>query len=172
MKCLENLALIDDAHMEELQKDIEELIASYLNIRQICYNMLDEIQKKNPKKYEIEELIEIFREISIKEFDESCFYTLPEYITSYKELMQWIENDCRTDVKTGIYLGMKYEKEVSNLINEKEGYWIYREGTNWELIIDTKDKFFNYLKSIAINIYDKDNQVLLLRQLKEFTKNY
>ena len=172
MKCLENLALIDDAHMEALQKDIEELIASYLNVRQICCNMLDEIKKKNPKKYEIEELIEIFHEVSIKEFNESCFYASPKYITSYKELMEWTENDGDTDVDTGIYIGMKYKKEIHNLINKKEGYWIYREGTNWELIIDTEDKFFNYLKAIAINIYDKDNQVLLLRKLKEFTKNY
>lgn len=173
MKCLENLALVDDACMEELQKDIGELIVSYLKVDQICCDMLDKIEKKDPGKYRISTLNKIFDKVSIEEFDESCFYSLPQYIESFDELVEWIENDrsCIKDsVEMAILLSVNEEEKINKIIKKTEGFWIYREGTNWEICIETTKELIDYLKCVTDCIYEKENQILLLRELKEYMR--
>lgn len=173
MKCLENLALVDDACMEELQKDIGELIVSYLKVNQICCDMLDKIEEKDPGRYRISTLNKIFDKISKEEFSESCFYGLPQYIESFDELVKWIENDqgCVKDsVETAILLTVTEEEKINKIIEKTEGFWIYREGTNWEIYVHTTKELIDYLKCVTDCIDEKENQILLLRELKEYMK--
>ena len=44
MKCLERLSLVSDECIEDLQKDIEELIDSYINIEEECVKIFKEIR--------------------------------------------------------------------------------------------------------------------------------
>lgn len=173
MKCLENLALVDDACMEELQKDIAKLIVSYLKVEKICYEMLNKIEEKDPGRYRISTLNKIFDKVSVEEFGESCFHSLPQYIESFDELVEWIENDegCVKDsVETAIYLTINEKEKVNKIRNKTEGFWIYREGTNWEICLETTKELIDYLKCVANCICEKENQILLLKELKEYMK--
>ena len=135
--------------------------------------MLDKIEKKDPGRYRISTLNKIFDKVSIEEFGESCFYSLPQYIESFDELVEWIENDqgCIKDsVETAILLTITEEEKINKIIKKTEGFWIYREGTNWAICLETTKELINYLKCVTAYINEKENQILLLRELKEYMK--
>ena len=166
MKCLENLALVDDACMEELQKDIGELIVSYLKVNQICCDMLDKVEKKDPGIYRMSTLNKIFDKISIEEFFLDKYKTEGFPITIVRPSHTYDE---RT-VETAILLGVTEEEKINKIIKKAEGFWFYREGTNWEICIETTKELIDYLKCVTGCIDKKENQILLLRELKEYTK--
>lgn len=185
MKCLENLSLVDDECLEELQKDIANLIASYLDITQICFDLLDEIVVQDLFTYQVEKLFKEFNEISKKEFDgESIFYQMPARVESLRELAGLIskfEDNEEESAETGLLLAKEYidiikelnigyEKEENR--KEVKEYWFYRDGTNGEAFLETRAGMFDYLKVTIQCFENKDNQILALRELKKFKELY
>lgn len=148
MKCLENLSLVDDDCVEDLKKDIEALIASYIDLGTKCKKIVDDIYTEKPSIPEIHGLIRVFDRFSREIFNgESCFYNEPIWVKSIIELSDAIIEDesdapCR-QAEIGLRTVLDYEDRVKTIEN---GYWVYREGANWELKIETTKELFEYFK--------------------------
>jgi len=168
MKCLENLSLVDDDCVEDLKKDIEALIASYIDLNAKCKKLIDDIYTEKPSVPEIHGLTRIFDKFSRKIFNgESSFYNEPVWVKSIIELSDAIIEDesdapCR-QAEIGLRAVLAYEDKVKTIEN---GYWVYREGANWELEIETTKELFQYFKDI-ISCASNKELIKLYRELKE-----
>lgn len=170
MKCLENLSLVDDKCLEDLQNDIEKLIASYIDLHQMCYDILDTMVQKDISQYHVRQVAQIFDKHSRKIFGDSSFLTMPKWVENTKDFAEYIILDEKDElweyIQLGLYLGKKYDKKISNI---QQGYWVYREGTNWEIMIETTKELFKYFKAI-VSCFDSEEVIDIARALKDYGK--
>jgi len=169
MECLENLSLVDDDCIEDLKKDIEALIASYVDLNVKCKKIVDDIYTEKPIISEIYNLIRIFDRFSKEIFNgESCFYNEPVWVNSITQLSDVIIQDesdapCK-QVEIGLRTVLAYEDKVKTI---RYGYWVYREMANWELEIETTKELFQYFKDI-ISCASNKELIKLYKELKEY----
>ena len=170
VKCLENLSLVADECLENLQNDIEELIASYIDLKQMCYDILDNMIKKEAGRYRIKKVIKIFGNYTDEIFGEGCFFEYPEWVESIEDIAKhlplWIDDDSYESVVTGIYFGKRYNEKLKNI---DKGYWLYREGANWEIELETTEQLFRYLKACISCMNDKE-VIGIANQLRDFAR--
>lgn len=166
MKCLENLSLVEDDVIEDLKKDIEKLIDSYIDIEKACLDTFDKIVDKLTVR-EIQDICGIFGSAS----GEPWFHEGPHNFEEFAEFNEiisiYILGDCWNEKNIGYaFYNMFCRCGIKEFNFENTSYWFYKDGSNWESWLET-DKSFKQTIRDYIHLQDTDEQIIMLRKLKE-----
>jgi hypothetical protein len=163
MKCLEDLSLVDDECLEDLQKDIKELIEKYINAEELCLKTFKDIRNKL-KAYHINSIAKIL-------YDVDTFWTIPICIEKddnwAKEMRKYFDFGSEKDIENSI-------KEIVIMFSElsqddgyefrldANKYWLFRDGANGEVHLMREESFLDLIEE-QIEYETKSTQLRLLK---------
>lgn len=172
MKCLENLSLVEDECIEELKNEIEEIINSYIDIEKKAIETFKEIRKMGYglHSYEIDRILKIF-------VDVETFFGMPVNITGggwEKDMLKFFNfdnpDDQKSIMKDMIWLLETTSRDIGKQIDvENRSYWLYRDGSNWELWFEEEKTFLDMLEK-QIEHETKETQLKLLKVFLDIKK--
>lgn len=171
MKCLENLSLVEDDVVEDLKKDIEKLIGSYIDIEKACLDTFNEIVDKLTVK-DIKQICSIFGSTGC----EPWFHEGPHHIANFEEYLDVVKTYILGDAWGSDSVGYAFYNMFCNCGIDKfdfedTTYWFYKDGSNWEAWLETDESFKQIIREY-IHLQDADEQVIMLRKLKEIKDAY
>lgn len=172
MKCLENLSLVEDEYVEELKNEIEQIINSYIDVEKKTIETFKEIRKMayGLHSYEINRILKIF-------VDSDTFFGMPINITGSgweENMLNFFNfdhpNDQKYIMKEIIWLLETTSRDIGKKIDvENNSYWLYRDGSNWELWFEEEETFLDMLEK-QIEYETKETQFKLLKVFLDIKK--
>lgn len=163
MKCLENLSMVPDRCLDDLQKDIESVINSYINLEKSCVDLLNKV-KNNLTRQDIEKICKVFSDWFI-------MGPLPVYsIEDFTKVMGLLI-DCAEDEEIAVDIAHMFGPEcnVGTLNLDKEKYWFYKDEVNLDAWI-VSEEYFKYEINEAITCMSEERLLKIHRILKEIEK--
>lgn len=130
---------------EWLEEREREKIINKFNIKEQCFKMLDEIHNRGEiSQYTMSKICNSFVR-GVIEPDQAGFEHHPKYISQYKDLLEYL-NSRDTYDRTNMIVCFMHKKQP-NIDIFKDKYWIYQDGVNREIHIDTQKGLISYIKS-------------------------
>lgn len=173
MKCLQNLSLVEDEYLGELEDEIEQIINSYIDIEKKAIETFKEIRKMGYglHSYEINRILKIF-------VDVETFFSMPINITGNgweKYMLDFFNfdhpDDQKSIMKDMIWLLETTSRDIGKQIDvENNSYWLYRDGSNWELWFEEEETFLDMLEK-QIQHETRETQFKLLKVFLDIKKN-
>ena len=171
MKCLEKLSLVDDECMKDLQKDIEKVIESYLNITKKCEEIFDEI-KDSLDSWQMKKINKVLYSTEVFWGGE------PVYINGSgweHDIIKFFDFDDKKETAKSLKEIMNameaFSLKKDNWIDiENESYWMFREGANGSLVFYTQEELLNFIKN-QISWESIETQIELYRMFKNIKEN-
>lgn len=168
MKCLENLSLVDDECLDDLKKDIESLINSYIDIRESCLEIFDDV-KDNLNKYDVINITNTF--------DPEWFFQGPipvnqvyDWEKVLKSMFEYNEESWDAFARELAHLWGP-DNNLSQIDFDKNNYWFYKDGGNWDAWMVEHDYFIKEVRK-AIEYQEEEQLPDLFRILKKIQSKY
>ena len=138
MKCLENLSLVDDSCIEDLKRDIEKLINSYIDVYDKCIEVFERLEKDMTTT----EFIRLCHA-----FPDDNFYLFPQWMDGTDNITK-LENffDKQEDFETISWVRFMANNSKKNIDLYDGQFWLWGDGANWEFWIDTHKKMIEMIK--------------------------
>ena len=172
MKCLEKLSLVDDECMKDLQKDIEELINSYINIEKQCVEIFKEI-KNSLDVWEIRKICNILYKTDVFWGGEPVLINSSgweHYIIEFFNFDN--KKDTAKSLKELINAMEVFSHNKDNWIDiENENYWMFREGADGELLFYKQEELLDFIEK-QIKWEELETQIELYKLFKRYQKKY
>ena len=166
MECLEDLSLVDDECLEDLKEDIRELIKSYINVEDECIKIFKEIKDKLTV-WQIRNITEIFYNVDTFWGGRPLCITKSNWEKRIVDFFDFSDKDERSEsIQDIIYAFEKFNKKGKKLDLENDRIWIFRDGANGELWLETENDFLDMMIK-QIEWEEKETQLELLRYLKK-----
>lgn len=137
MKCLENLSLVDDSCIEDLKRDIEKLINSYINIYDKCIEVFERLEKDMTTS----ELIRLCHA-----FPDDNFYLFPQWMDGTNNITQMENFFNKQDFDTIHWLRFMADNNKKNIDLYDDQFWLWGDGANWDFWIDTHKEMIKMIK--------------------------
>ena len=167
MKCLERLSLVSDECIEDLQKDIEELIDSYINIEEECVKIFKEI-RGSLDTWDIKRINKFF-------YNRDVFWRGEPVLINQsgweKHIIKFFEFSNKEEIAESLqqfmYVMEMFSRRSDNQLDiENEHYWMFREGANGELVFGTEEDLLDFIEG-QIPWEETENQIELYRMFKK-----
>lgn len=172
MKCLERLSLVDDECMEHLQKDIEEIINSYINVEKQCIEIFKEI-KNSLHVWEIRKICNIL-------YNTDVFWGGEPVLINSSGWEHYIIKFFNFDSKEETAKSLKelinamevFSHSKDNWIDiENENYWMFREGANGTLLFYKEEELLDFIEK-QIKEEELETQIELYKLFRRYQKKY
>ena len=137
MKCLENLSLVDDSCIEDLKRDIEKLINSYLDVYDKCIEVFERLEKDMTTT----ELIRLCHA-----FPDDNFYLFPQLMDGTDNLTKLEKFFDKQDFDSIHWLRFMADNNKKNINLYEDKFWLWGDGANWDFWIDTHKEMIKMIK--------------------------
>lgn len=171
MKCLEKLSLVDDECMKDLQKDIEKVIESYLNITKKCEETFEEI-RNSLDKWQIKKINKILCNTDVFWGGEPVYINGDGWQHDILKFFDFrTDKDSAESLKDIMNTMERFSHDTNNWIDiENESYWMFREGANGELLFVKETELLEFIKK-QIKWESIETQIELYRMFKNIQEN-
>lgn len=168
MKCLENLSLVDDDCLEDLQKDIEELIEGYINAQELSLTMYKN-KKEKLQLYQIYGLVRILTDVDSFWGEPICIH---KDMNWEKEIRKFFNFNTKEDIEDSIISIVKMFQELSQddgyeFRLDANRYWLFRDGANAEAHLMREEFFLDLIEELLEFEEEKCVQLKILKYLKK-----
>lgn len=171
MKCLEKLSLVDDECMKDLQKDIEKVIESYLNITKKCEEIFEEI-KDSLSFEQIKKINKILHNTEVFWGGEPVHINGDGWQYNILKFFDFRTDEDSAESLKNIMNAMEvFSHDTDNWIDiENESYWMFREGANGELLFVKETELLEFIEK-QIKWESLETQIELYRMFKNIREN-
>ncbi len=167
MKCLEKLSLVKDECMKDLQKDIEELINSYIDIEEECVKIFKEI-RDSLETWDIRRINKFLYDRDVFLEGEPVLINQSGWENNIIKFFDFRnKKEIAESLKEFMYIMEVFSRRWDNQLDiENERYWMFREGANGELLFYTEKDFLDFIENL-IHWETTETQIELYKILKK-----
>ena len=167
MKCLERLSLVNDECIKDLQKDIEELIDSYINIEEKCVKIFKEI-RSSLDIWDIRRINKFF-------YNKDVFWGGEPVLINQSgwenDIIKFFDFNNKEEIAESLrefmYVMEGFSRRSDNQLDiENEHYWMFREGGDGELLFCTEEDLLDFIEN-QIPWEGTENQIDLYKMFKK-----